>query len=227
MSIKCIIVDDEPRAVRLLEEYIKGYPVLEIAGICYNAQETIQLMATTKADLLFLDINMPGISGIELTKILANCKIILTTAYAEYAVESYEQNVLDYLLKPISPARFAQAVQKAVHYFAEKKETSTVIFAKSGKRITALKLDDIYYIEGSKEYLAIFSSKGKIVVYKRMKDILDHLDGRFARVHNSWIVNTDYIEKVEAGEIIINTTPIPISEKYKDSFYEKIRSRLI
>ncbi|HYF29541.1 MAG TPA: LytTR family DNA-binding domain-containing protein [Chitinophagaceae bacterium] len=227
MKIRSVIVDDEPRAMKLLEEYINNYPVLDIVGKCFNATEAIQLLSTTQADLLFLDINMPGISGIELAKILSNHKIILTTAYSEYAVESYEQNVLDYLLKPISPERFALAVQKAIQYFSEKNKNKEVIFAKTGKQIVALRIQDIFYIEGLKEYLAIITAKGKTLVYKRMKDIIDHLDERFIRVHNSWIINMDFIEKVENNQVFIADKAIPIGEKYKDEFYTRVQQRLI
>src|SRR5687767_2095695 len=184
--INCIIVDDEQHAIDILQHYVAQTPYLHLVGSTTNPMEGLKLVATEKVDLVFLDIQMPELTGIDFIKTLSGkAKVILTTAYSEFALEGYELDVVDYLLKPIRLQRFLQAVQKAVNGLKETEHTSTAdgedyIFVKTESKGKLLKidLDDIDYIEGMKNYVAIHRGGKKTLVYTSMKDLEEQLPAK-------------------------------------------------
>jgi two-component system, LytTR family, response regulator len=235
--ISCLIADDEPLAVQLLEDYIRQTDFLLLSHKCYNAMEALRFLKTNTVDLLFLDINMPKLTGMELASLLSpHQKIIFTTAYSEYAVQSYEKNAVDYLLKPVTFERFMKAAVKAEKLFAaEKTEVSNTIssadtasvFIKSGKAIIKVAFDKIIFIEGLKDYVTFYTVDEKVVVYKRMKELEETLPANFIRIHNSYIINSHHINKVEDNHVFTGTERIPVSEKYREYFLQKITNRLL
>lgn len=237
MKISCLIIDDEPLAVSLLQQYAEQVPYLEVAGTCYSAVEALAYLHQYKVDLLFLDINMPKLSGMELANILsASQKIIFTTAYSEYAVESYEQNAIDYLLKPITFERFIKAANKALLSFKQEDNSNVVevfnntgesLFVKTGKAIVQLTYDSVLYIEGLKDYVTFHTTEGKHVVYKRMKELEALLPSNFIRIHNSFIVNIRKVRRVEDHVICIGKEQLPVSEKYRDTFYLAVNKHIL
>ncbi|MBC5992193.1 LytR/AlgR family response regulator transcription factor [Pontibacter cellulosilyticus] len=234
MNIKCLIVEDEPKAASLLEEYIHNISFLELCHKANNAMEALDYLNTAQVDLAFMDINMPGLSGLDLSDLLkGKLKVIFTTAYSEYAVQSYEKNAIDYLLKPITFQRFMQASLKAKEAIklankAEgKEESKDTIFLKSGKKIVQLNWSEIYYLEGYQEYVAVVTDHEKILVYKRMKEMEKLLPPQFMRVHNSFIVNITKVKKVEDNHIYILEREIPVSRKYKEGFYDGLQNNML
>jgi two-component system, LytTR family, response regulator len=235
--ISCLIADDEPLAVQLLEDYIRQTDFLQLSHKCYNAMEALGFLKTNAVDLLFLDINMPKLTGMELASLLSpNQKIIFTTAYSEYAVQSYEKNAVDYLLKPVTFERFMKAAVKAEKLFATAKtETGNTIcsadtasvFIKSGKAIIKVAFDKIIFIEGLKDYVTFYTVDEKVVAYKRMKELEETLPANFIRIHNSYIINTYHINKVEDNHVFAGVERIPVSEKYRECFLQKITNRLL
>ena len=227
----CMIVDDEPLAVQLLESHIRQAGNLQLLHTCYHALEAHQVLKRRPVDLLFLDINMPRLSGMELVSLLSpGQKIIFTTAYSEYAVQSYEKDAVDYLLKPISFERFMKAVDKAEKWMQQPaaRDTATAsVFLKSGRTLVNIQFDSVLFIEGLKDYVAFHTLEEKIVVYKRMKELEESLPPYFVRVHNSYFVNTRQISRVEDNQVVIASRQIPVSEKYREPFLQKIRTGLL
>lgn len=235
MSLRCIIVDDEPNAVNLLEMFITQTTDWELAAKCYDAVEALAFLKNQPVDFLFLDINMPHLSGMELASLLpAGVSIIFTTAYAEHAVESYSFATIDYLLKPITLKRFLSAVQKVTAHFGAKEITTDTthtisedyFFAKSGKTFRKLLLRDILYFESEKEYVRIVTASEQILVYRRLKDIENQLTAPFVRVHLSFIVNIAKVDKVQDNLVYIHQRQIPVSDKFREGFMAMIRQRL-
>jgi DNA-binding LytR/AlgR family response regulator len=188
-----------------------------------------------KPDFIFLDINMPQLTGIEFAGLLSkDTKIVFTTAYSEYAAESYTFQTIDYLLKPITLKRFLTAMQKIEAYFndhetAEKKPPANdkeYFFVKSGKVLRKILLEDIQYFEGEKEYARLVTTHEQLLIYRRLKDIEEQLAPPFVRVHNSYIVNTKQLNKIQDNHIFIANKQIPISEKFKDRFMALIQQRI-
>lgn len=235
MKIRCIIVEDEPKAMSLLQEYVEQLSFLELVHSSSDAVDALNYASKHEVDLIFLDINLPGLSGLELAGLLKErVKIIFTTAYSEYAVQSYEQNAVDYLLKPITFNRFLKAAQKtktaleAITTHAEgDKHLADAFLVKSGKKIIQLHWSGIYYLEGMKEYVTLVSREGKTMVYKRMKEFEALHPPGFARVHNSYIVNTSFIQKIEDNHIYMLDKAIPIGKKYRDEFLKQLHDRFI
>jgi len=225
-TITCLIVDDEPNAVQLLEDHISKIPRLSLIHKCYDAFEALQVLQSNNADLIFLDIQMPGLTGMELAAILQkDQKIIFTTAYANYALEGYEYNAIDYLLKPITFKRFAQSVNKALQTFLP--SADNYIFVKSGKQIIKLEYDRILFIEALKEYVNIVLPDEKVMAYKRMKELEEQLPAAFLRVHNSYIVNIQHVDKIVDNHVIIGNTRIPVSASCKPQLLEIVNKRLL
>ncbi|MFN7117896.1 MAG: LytR/AlgR family response regulator transcription factor [Saprospiraceae bacterium] len=231
--LQCLIVDDEPFAVNLLEEYIQQTPFLQLAGKCYNAVEALNFLRSNSAHLIFLDINMPQLSGMQLANLLHNeYQIIFTTAYSDYAVESYELNAVDYLLKPITFERFMKAVQKAMATRQESRplpkeeEADSTFFVKSGKAVVKLDFETIMHVEALGDYVVFHLPDEKHVVYKRMKELENILPDYFCRIHNSHIINLNHISKIEDNQVFISAVALPISEKYRDCFWQHIQARL-
>ncbi|SKA41745.1 DNA-binding response regulator, LytR/AlgR family [Chitinophaga eiseniae] len=235
MSLNCLIVDDEPNAVKLLELHIQQTTNWRIVGKCYNALEALECLKQQKTDVVFLDINMPRLNGMELAGLLpSHVKIVFTTAYSEFAAASYNYQTLDYLLKPITLTRFLAARQKIEAAFrtpaqADKTEDDhqDYFFVKSGKTLQRIRLQDLLYFEGEKEYVRVVTVKEEVLVYKRLKEIAEQLGPPFIRVHNSYIVNTSQIERILDNHIHIADKRIPLSEKFRADFMALIQQRFL
>lgn len=244
MRLKCIAVDDEPLALDIIEDYISKVPFLELVKRTENAIEALQLVQAGGIDLVFLDIQMPDLTGIQFLKIANNkASYILTTAYSQYALESYDLNVSDYLLKPIAFDRFYKAVEK-VRNQHQKEETAApvaepapaaavqpvqdFIFVKTEHKIQKVQLDDILYIEGLKDYISIFTPTERIITLQNMKKMEETLPkGEFIRVHKSYIVAFNKIESIERSRIAIKGKIIPIGDTYRDEFFKLVDGRNI
>jgi len=238
--MNCIIVDDEQHAIDVLEHYVKQTPHLHLEASFTNPIEALQLLGQQKIDLVFLDIQMPELSGIDLIKaIQGKSKVILTTAYSEFALEGYELYVVDYLLKPIRLPRFLTAVQKAVQQINPVRETSQketpeddYIFVKTESKGKLLKINlaDIDFIESMKNYVAIHRGGQKTLVYTSMKELEERLSKKqFIRVHKSFIIPISRITGIEGNLVRLkNTTAeILIGENYKAELMEIIRGKMI
>ena len=235
MSIKCIIVDDEPLARKGLKEYIADAGFLELIGEYDNALKTTAILSEGGVQLLFLDIQMPKITGMEFFRTLKNPPpVIFTTAYPQYAIEGFEVNALDYLVKPITFNRFFKAVSKAKDYhhllarsasndFAKTNSTENYFFIKCDYKYERIYFDDILYIEAMQNYVTIFTQKGKYITLLYLKNVEQNLDKQsFIRVHKSFIVSIPKIEAIENNEIIIQSFRIPISRNYRDQVIERV-----
>ncbi len=235
MNLNCIIIDDEPNAVNLLEILIHQTTQWQLLAKCYDALEAIAFLKKNKVDFIFLDINMPRLSGMELAVLLPKeTKIVFTTAYSEHAAESYTFQTIDYLLKPITLNRFLTSTQKIEAHFNNRQTADTPIstpekewfFVKSGKTLSKIRMEDILYFEGEKEYVRLVTITERILIYRRLKDIQEQLPLPFIRVHNSYIVNTRQISKIQDNHIYIAGKQIPLSEKFKTDFMTLIQQRL-
>jgi DNA-binding LytR/AlgR family response regulator len=224
MKIKCMIIDDEPLAQRVLEKYIASVPSLELISICSNAPEASSYLLQHQVDVMFLDIKMPDLSGVDFLKTLNNPpQVILTTAYSEYALEGYEYAVVDYLLKPISFERFLKAINKIRIPEADNLRISNIpnpenhfIFLKADQTHLKMRYQDIQYIQGYGNYVKIFTQERKILIadtLTRLEKILPQT--LFIRIHKSYIVAIHQIEKISENKITIHNTIIPIGRTYK------------
>ncbi len=236
MKIKCIIVDDEPLAHVVLEKYITQIQSLELIAKCKNAMEAINFLHNNSVDLIFLDINMPDLSGIELLKTLKKQpRIIFTTAYSEFALESYEYGATDYLLKPIKFERFLKAVNKALELSSStvssevtetpktKEQENDFIFLKQDHSVYKVNYSDILYIEALGNYLQVFTSDKKIVARETMSEMDKSLSReQFIRVHKSFIVNITKIEEIKNNCINIAGKEISIGTIYKSELMKKL-----
>ncbi len=237
MKIKTLLVDDEPLALQVLENYVSQLPELELAGMCSNAIEANEKIQNEDIDLLCLDIKMPQISGIDFLKSLKNPPLVIfTTAFSNYALESYSLDVVDYLLKPISFDRFMMAINKVTERMNNKKSLSQheddYFYVKADKKLIRVKYDDIIYIEGLKDYVIIRVDESRIVTLQTMKSLTDKLpDDRFIRVHRSYLVNIDRINSIMGNMIEVfekgKTKLIPIGKNYKDGLMETIEKKRI
>lgn len=233
MKFNCLIVDDEPLAVALMENHISKVPFLALAGKCFNAMEAIAFLEKNEVDLIFLDIEMPYLTGMQLKSFLPEKqKVIFTTAYSEFAIESYEKNAFDYLLKPITFERFLKSVKRlqgieSIKSTGQSKPIEAHIFVKSGREIIKLEYDDILYIEGLKDYVSLVTDTEKVITYKLMRELEESLPANFARIHLSYIINCNKIKKISDNQVIIQEKSIPISEKYRDSFLQKVSDRML
>ncbi len=228
--MNCLIVDDEPPALDLIESYVNKTPFLELKGKCLNAFEAMRILNTEKIDLIFLDIQMPDMSGIEFSKTLAaEIKIVFTTAFKDYAFEGFRVNAVDYLLKPFNYAEFLKAANKVSERFnfpVEKREHSqkdNFIFVKSEYKQVKVNLDEVMYFEGLKDYVKIWltSQSKPILTLMSLKTLEQELDpSKFLRIHRSFIAALDKIESVERSQVIINKERITVAEQYKEKFRE-------
>lgn len=222
----CIIIDDEPLAVNLLESYVSKIEDLKLLGTFNNPLDALKLLRETPVDLLFLDIQMPEITGVEFKKIInPEVKVIFTTAYSEYALESYDLNAVDYLLKPITFQRFLQAVEKVQEKpsSVQSEENVNYIFVKTEYRHQKIVLSDILFMKGLSDYVAIQTKENKVLTLQNMKDFEQILPkNRFMRVHKSYIVSLEHIEFIERNRIVIEGEYIPIGATYKDAFWNAI-----
>ena len=240
MIIKCAIVDDEPLAVELLASYVKKIPFLELCGKYTNATDALHGSGETPGDLLFLDIQMPELNGLELSRMVPETtRIVFTTAFNQYAIDGFRVNALDYLLKPISYAEFMEACNKALQWFqlvqqneqqpaVKAEEEPTSIFVKSEYKLLQINLDDIRYIEGLKDYVKIYTEQSPhpILSLMNMKAIEQMLPAsRFIRVHRSFIVQKSKIREIERNRIVFGDVYIPIGDSYKQAFQDFINSK--
>ncbi|MDO7172868.1 LytR/AlgR family response regulator transcription factor [Mariniflexile sp. AS56] len=240
--MKCVIIDDEPLAIDVIESYINQIGGLEIVVKCTNPLEAITLLNKHKVDLIFLDIEMPNLTGIDLVKTLDNMpQFIFTTAYPQYALDGFNLNATDYLVKPIPFHRFLKAVTRAKEkYELENKSAvksdvvmespstniqDNFIFVKSEYENIKINTDSIKYIQGLKDYIKIYTSESDkaILTLSSFKDILDKLpSARFIRVHRSFVVNIDFIKALQKTKIIVDGIQIPIGETYKDYVVKRL-----
>ena len=237
--IRCLIVDDEQHAIDIIKHYIGQTSYLELVSSTTNPVEALQTVVTQNIGLVFLDIQMPELSGIDFIKAInGKAKVILTTAYSEFAIEGFELAVVDYLLKPVRFPRFLTAVQKAVKIISEKtvdteiKNEENYIFVKTESKGKLLKinLDDIEYIEGMKNYVAIYIGGKRTMVYTNLKDLVHHLPARqFLRVHKSFIIPINQITGIEGNRIVLKnvSAEILIGDSFKDDLMEIIKHRMI
>lgn len=225
MSTRCLIIDDEPLAAELMSDYVEKIPELVLLKTCSNAIEAIEIIKNQEVDLLFLDIQMPMITGIEFLRSLHNPpKVIFTTAYREYALESYELDVVDYLLKPISFERFLKAINKyqgtieikTVKSSAEE-EPDGHMYIKANKKHHKVLYSDILYAESLKDYLRIHTTQISITTKQKISDLERSLPSYFLRTHRSYIINTRKITAFTAQDVEIGDIEIPIGISYKQS----------
>lgn len=230
MRIRCHIIEDEPMAGNLLKLHVEKLPVLELIDISSNPRNALELLRTRPVDLLFLDIQMPEMTGLELLSVMQNKPlVIITTAFSDFALESYELDVVDYLKKPITFERFLKAVNKV----EQRLQTSEVtkekivepeyIFFKDGTRFVKVMISEILFIEGLKNYVTIHTIHQKVVSLQRLRTLQDQLSAeKFIRVHNSYIISKSAISSVKDNEIYVGRTKIPIGETYFKSFMDFI-----
>ncbi len=215
----CVIVDDEPIARDILRQFVADAPGLNLVGECSNALELIEILKKKRVDLIFLDINMPKLSGIDfLRSQTVQPNVILTTAYPEFALDGYELNVVDYLLKPIAFPRFLQAVDK-VKKVVDKREVSFAV--KTDGKSYRIDVADIRYVESKGDYLQFHLSEQKIMVYMTMKKLMELSQERIIRVHKSYAVSISAVDYVEGNLIHIGDSEIPIGASYKEDFKQK------
>ena len=237
MKIKCVIVDDEPLAVELLASYVAKIPFIELMGKYTNATDALKGITEQPVDLLFLDIQMPEVNGLELSRMVPEAtRIVFTTAFQQYAIDGYRTNALDYLLKPITYANFLEACNKALQWFslvwqsgaAKTDEEPKSIFVKSEYKLIQINLDHIRYIEGLKDYVKIYieGSSRPILSLMNMKAMEQQLPAsRFIRVHRSFIVSKEKITEIDRNRIIFNDVHIPIGDSYKQAFQDYLAGK--
>jgi len=240
MNLRSIAVDDEPLALDIIKKYCSKIPFLELEAMFDNGMEALNHIKTNPTDLMFLDIQMEELTGIQLMKILdPRPYVIFTTAYDEYALEGYDLNVTDYLVKPIAFERFLKAVNKV--YNKKNKnvrnepdpiikenngEANSYIFMKTEYKYEKIQFDDILYIEGMGDYLRIVTKQKKIMVLQNFRTIEEVLpSGNFIRIHKSYIIAIDKIEKIERNRIFVSDKTIPVSSTYKKSFYSFLENK--
>ncbi len=213
--LNCLIVDDEPIAREGIAAYCKNVSFLKVVALCKNALQADQYLQTHQIDLIFLDINMPLLSGINWLKSLDRSPmVIMTTAYTEYALESFSYEVIDYLVKPISLQRFTQAIQKVKRYCKDE-SSKEVLFVKSDKQLIKVPINNILFIEAKQNYVKIFTVDETIIARLSLKVIKEQLPSYFIQTHKSYLVAKYKIEKVVRNEIIIQDYTIPISVRLK------------
>lgn len=227
MTLNCLVVDDEPLARNLLSDYVMKVPHLHLVGTAENALAAMKFLRENSVDLVFLDIQMPELTGINMLKALqVKPMVIFTTAYSEYALESYELDVVDYLLKPITFERFLKATEKVSQRSqvgevnAQPTKTNTsFVFIKDGTKLVKVFFKDILYVEGLKDYVTVHTAAQKIVSLQRLKTLEEQLpSNQFIRIHNSYIVSFNAIHSIHKNEVQIGTVRLPISDSYKKSF---------
>lgn len=226
-KIRCVVTDDEPFARKGLQGYIEQIDFLELKGVCENALELNSLLKKESVDLLFLDIEMPYVTGIDFLKnITSPPKVIFTTAYEKYALQGFELEVLDYLLKPISFERFMRAANKAFDYFRGQQAPASgedYIFVKADSKLEKIHFSDILFIEALENYVAIYSGEKKIIAHLTLKMLQDKLPhGAFIQPHKSYIVSIGKISSIEGNILHVLHYQVPISKYQKEEIMEKI-----
>jgi len=231
MKLKTIAIDDEPLALRLVSDYVSKTPFLELVGSFDNPLDAIDFLSKQSADLIFVDIQMPDLTGIEFARSLESApKIVFTTAYEKYAIEGFKLNAIDYLLKPFSYEEFLKAAGKArkqteleANVLPSIEANSQFLFLKSEYKIRRINFNDILYIEGLKDYIKVYipGDDKPVMSLNSIKSLEQKLpEDKFMRVHRSFIVNLDKIDTIERSRIIFGKVYIPVSDQYKDKFQE-------
>lgn len=235
--MKCIIVDDEPIARKGIEKLINTIPSLELLGCLENAEAAANFIKDHTVDLFFLDIQMPGLNGIEFAKYIPSTTLVIfTTAFAEYALDSYEVDAVDYLVKPIKPQRFEKAVEKAISYhsmlLSEEKNTNVeqvekdFVFIKSERRFFKVSFKDMLFVEGLKDYVIIQMEDQRLITHMNLKTIHEVLPrNKFFRVNRSYIVNKDHIDSFSNNDVFIGNYEIGIGNHYRDAFFEELMKK--
>ncbi|HMQ78756.1 MAG TPA: response regulator transcription factor [Ignavibacteria bacterium] len=231
MTIKCIAVDDEPLALDIIMDYISRVPFLKLMRTFKDGISVLEYLSANTVDLIFLDIEMGGLTGTQLLKTLQKKpKVIMTTAYRKYAVDAFDLDVTDYLLKPFSFERFLKAVEKACNLIADPHKDPALpenqkdfIFVKSGYKMLKVNLKDIIYIEGLSEYIIIKTTASNIITLQSFKNIEKILpESQFIRIHKSYMIAIDKIDSIEGQCVVIAKKELPIGDKYKKRFFEVI-----
>lgn len=229
---KCIMVEDEPLAQNVLKKYIGDHPSLELVTICNDALEAQGILMQQTVHLLFLDINLPKLSGINFIKTLVHSPLIIfTTAYPEFAVEGFELNAVDYLLKPFSFERFLKAVNKAIEKLNIANQNSdgnntSFIFLKADKKIHKVELENIHYVEAIGDYMKVVTDSGPLIINETMKKLQEQLpEGSFMRVHKSFIISRKRIRYIEGNYVQIEGKSIPIGATYRNEVLASIEKK--
>lgn len=234
MKLSCIIVDDEPLALDLLEEYVHRTPFLELKVRCTSGSDALDILSTQTVDLAFLDIQMPQLSGLELSRLVPKrTRIIFTTAFEQYALEGFKVDALDYLLKPFNYTEFGKAASKAYEWFEMLRGNAQLnqgqprtLIAKADYKQYILPLDDILYIKGEKDYVQIVTDVQTVKSLKSMRSVEEMLPSdSFVRVHRSYIINVDKVQSVGRMQVTIGDTQIPVSDSCKDDFMRMLAKR--
>lgn len=235
-KISCIILDDEPMAVSLLSKYVDKTATLELVKATTNPFEVLEIIATVPVDVIFIDIQMPELTGIQMMEMIGNkAKFIITSAYSEYALKGYEHNVVDYLLKPISFDRFYKSIAKLQDISSASKTVETrvkieeeqedFLFVKTDGRLVKISLNDLFFVEGLKDYLYLHLRNEKLIVLDTLKDFEAKLpQTSYMRVHKSYIIRLDKIETIERNRIFIQDKIIPVGDTYKAKFQDWMKS---
>jgi two-component system, LytTR family, response regulator len=237
-NLRCLIIDDKPLAIDILADYAGKVPFLELITTTTNPIDGLNIVREQKIDLVFLDIQMPGLTGLQFMKITGRqCMVILTTAYTEYALDGFENDVIDYLLKPIAFDRFYRAAEKACRIFRQEdiqpayspgnetmpSQHAEFLFVKTEHRIQKINLKDILYVEAIQNYISINTTNGRVMSLQPLKKIEEQLPpAEFIRVHKSYIVSLRHIGYVERSRIFMDDAVIPVGDSYKDGFYRVI-----
>ncbi len=224
MKIKCMIIDDEKLAADVIQEHLQEFPIMDLIGIYSSPMEALNSIEKDKVDVVFLDINMPKMNGLDFIKnIESSTNFIITTAYREFAVESYDLDVLDYLVKPIPFTRFLKSINKVSQkIYSDKKidqeinqSDKSFIFLKVDKKLMRVKFEDIFHIESLKDYIKVFTRTGDFLVHKSLTGITEELPrNQFLRIHRSFTVALDKIDALEGNSVLITNKRIPIGRKY-------------
>lgn len=237
MSLKCLVVDDEPLARKGIINHIERIDYLSLEGQCGSAAEAQELLNEGQFDLMFLDIKMPKISGLEFLKALKNPPLVIfTTAYPDYALEGYELDVVDYLLKPIDFERFLQAAQKAREVYQayrsneevreEDSENKEFIYVKDDQKYVKIRIEDILFIEAWKDYVMIYTPQDKQIALVNMKNMEKQIpEAPFIRVHRSYLVAKNRIDAMRGNILDVSGFEIPVGRSYRDQVYEEVISR--
>jgi two-component system LytT family response regulator len=229
--MRCLIIDDEPKALEILSDYVEKTPGLKLVGTFRDSLEALKFIRDNPVDLLFLDINMPELSGIQFLNSLRDTPLVIfTTAYSEYALESYDYDAVDYLLKPIEFDRFLKAVNKAWQRYPVKGKSkisfngrSGSVFIKSGTDYVRLKTREILYIRGTGNYLTFVTTGKEILSLLTMKRALEILPRSFFRIHRSYIINFDHADLIDSYEVKIKDTRLPIGDSYRDKLFSFLK----
>lgn len=231
--IRCLVVDDEPIARKGMIEHVEQVDFLSLIAECKNAIEAANWLQKESVDLIFLDIQMPKLTGIDFLKTLSQPPLVVfTTAYPQYAIEGFELDILDYLLKPVSFSRFLKAAMKAQDVFQKNTQVlhsgaADFFFVKVNQKLEKIRTAEIIYIESMSNYVVIHTSQRKYMVYLTFKGIEEKLPGElFLRIHKSYIVNIQAIDAIDASEISIGTLKLPLGKSYRDEIIKKIETRL-